>query len=67
MPIPVPFVRPQITTEPPAMVCVISRGEVMWDRPERPVFKAPPLHVRPPLADVAALAAERRGELSAVS
>lgn len=67
MHLPVPFVRPQITTEPLAMVCVISREDVMWDRPERPVFKAPPLHVCPPLADVAALAAERRRELSAVS
>jgi len=44
------------------MVRSISREDVMWHLPERHVFKAPPLNVRPPLADVAALAAERRRE-----
>ena len=55
MHLPLPFVRPQIATEPPALVRVIAREDVQWNRP---VFKAPPLQVRPPLADVAALAAD---------
>ncbi len=61
MPFPVPFLRPQLPTEPPALVRVIAREDVLWNRP---VFKAPPLNVRPPLQDVAALAADllRRGE-----
>ena len=59
---PVHFTRPQIATEPPAWVRVISREDVMWHRPERPIFKAPPLNVRPPLEDVAALAAALRRE-----
>lgn len=62
---PVHFVRPQIATEPPAMVRVVSREDVEWNLPDRHVFKAPPLHVRPPLADVAALAAELRRDLHA--
>jgi hypothetical protein len=45
-------------------VQVVSHGDVSWNRP---VFKAPPLEVRPPLEDVAALAAERRRELSFIS
>ena len=67
MNLPVPFVRPQIDTQPPALVRVISREEVMWDRPDPHVFKAPPLNVRPPLADVAALASAtgRRRDLTA--
>ena len=62
---PVPFVRPQIAVEPPALVFVGSSKDVTWHLPDRPVFKAPPLNVRPPLADVAALTADRRGELLA--
>ena len=56
MQIPVHFTRPQIATEPPALVRVISREDVMWHHPERPIFQAPPLNVRPPLEDVAASA-----------
>lgn len=67
MHLPVPFVRPQITDHPSAMVRVVSHEEIAWHSPARHVFKAPPLNVRPPLADVAALAAERRRELSLVS
>lgn len=62
MQIPVPFTRPQITSEPSALVRVVTREDVMWLRPERPIFKAPPLNVRPPLEDVAALTAELRRE-----
>jgi hypothetical protein len=59
----VPFVRPSITPERVAMVKVLSREDVIWNRPDRYFFKAPPLQVRPPLEDVAELAAERRREL----
>jgi len=61
MHLPPPFVRPSFATEPPALVRMIAREDVQWNRP---VFKAPPLVVRPPLADVAALAADllRRNE-----
>jgi hypothetical protein len=62
---PTPFIRPPITSEPLALVRVVSRGDVVWNQPDRPTFKAPPLQVRPPLADVAALAAERRRDLTA--
>ena len=55
MHLPPPFVRPSLATEPPALVRVVAREDVQWNRP---IFKAPPLVVRPPLADVAALAAE---------
>jgi hypothetical protein len=48
MHLPPPFVRPQTATEPPALVRVVSREDVMWNRP---VFKAPPLVVRPPSVD----------------
>jgi hypothetical protein len=44
MHLPPPFVRPQVATEPPALVRVVSRPDVLWNRP---VFKAPPLVVRP--------------------
>ncbi len=57
---PVPFVRPSIAPEPLARVNVISRDDVIWNRPDRHCFKAPPLQVRPPLSDLADLAAERR-------
>ena len=61
----IPFVRPQIAVEPPALVFVMSSKDVTWHLPDRPVFKAPPLNVLPPLADIAAFTAERRGELLA--
>jgi hypothetical protein len=49
MHLPPPFVRPQISTEPPALVHVVSRTEdVLWNRP---VFKAPPLVVQAPVID----------------
>lgn len=58
MHLPTSFTPPPLTREPPALVrVVVSHADVTWDRP---VFKAPPLDVRPPLDDVAALAAERR-------
>jgi len=51
MHLPPPFVYPQSATEPPALVRAVSREEqAQWNRP---VFKAPPLVVKPPV-DVAA-------------
>ena len=55
MHLPPPFVRPLTATEPPALVRVVSREDVMWNRP---VFKAPPLIVRPPVFDPQAFAPE---------
>ena len=46
MHLPPPFVRPQAATEPPALVRIVSREDVLWNRP---VFKAPPLNVQPPV------------------
>jgi len=56
MHLPLPFTRPQLPTEPPALVRVVARGDVEWTQWNRPIFKAPPLIVKPPLADVASLA-----------
>lgn len=64
MHLPIPITPPPLANPPPALVRVVSHADVTWNRP---IFKAPPLNVRPPLADVAALAAERRRELSIVS
>jgi len=55
MHLPPPFVVPQAATEPPALVRVMSREDVMWNRR---VFKAPPLRVRPPVIDATAFAPE---------
>jgi len=52
---PVPFTRPQPATEPPAMVRVVSREDVLWNRP---VFKAPPLAVQPPVFDATVFASD---------
>lgn len=63
----IPFTPPQIATEPQALVTVVARKEVTWYRPERHIFRAPPLDVRPPLADVAELAATVRPDLALAS
>lgn len=47
MHLPQPYIRPQ--SEPPALVRVVTREEVHWNRP---MFKAPPLVVAPPIEDV---------------
>lgn len=44
------FRRPS-PPEPPALVRVVSRSDVMWNRP---VFKAPPLVIEPQRFDAAA-------------
>jgi hypothetical protein len=53
MPFPTPFHNSQTAETPAAIVHVVTREDVMWDRP---VFKAPPLKVVPPVADLAELA-----------
>lgn len=53
--LPPPFVRPQTATEPPALVRVLTRDEIHWNRP---LFKAPPLQVNPPTADVMSFIAD---------
>lgn len=60
MPLPIPFSRLPVALEPPALVRLVSREDVTWDRP---VFKAPPLSVRPPLEDIAAFTSDFRQEL----
>jgi hypothetical protein len=55
MHLPPPFVRPETNTEPPALVRVLTREEIHWNRP---LFKAPPLEVQPPTKDVMSFVAE---------
>ena len=52
---PLPFVRSQPPPDVPAIVRAFSRNDVQWNRP---VFKAPPLRVEPPVRDVRILMAE---------
>ena len=48
MHLPPPFVRPQLHSDPPALVRVVSREDILWNRP---IFRAPPLKVQPPAFD----------------
>jgi len=60
MPLDVPFHSQPPASTPSAIVRTFTRQDVLWDRP---VFKAPPLHIEPPLADLKELAlATRRPE-----
>jgi len=52
MPFPTPIHESQPATAPVAIVRVLEREDMLWDRP---VFKAPPLQVVPPVADLAEL------------
>lgn len=52
---PIPYIRPSAATEPPALVRVVTREDVLWNRP---VFKAPPLAVQLPVFDVERFVAE---------
>eukprot|EP01035_Chromulina_nebulosa_P002716 gene2716-biopygen2279 len=61
MAFPIPLSRPPVAPEPPALVRSVTREDVIWNRP---VFKAPPLDVRPPLEDIAALTSDLRREFS---
>jgi hypothetical protein len=49
--------RPQRTPEPPAMVSVMARSDVTWNRP---VFKAPPLVLDPRKFNASKIADELR-------
>jgi hypothetical protein len=44
MNVPIAHFRPNPAPEPPAMVRVAGREDVMWNRP---IFKAPPLELNP--------------------
>jgi len=57
MPILVNHFHPKSVSEPPAMVKTVTRQDVLWDRP---IFKAPPLDVRPATLDAATLADDLR-------
>lgn len=59
--LPIPYFRPQAFTEPPAMVRVLPREDVQWNRK---LFKAPPLNVPPPVAGPAPFAANLRSPVS---
>jgi hypothetical protein len=63
MAFPIPLSRPPIAPEPPALVRSVKREDVLWNRP---VFKAPPLVVRPPLEDIAVFTSDLRRDLSLV-
>jgi hypothetical protein len=52
LPVPIHF-RPQAFTEPPALVRTLGREDVLWNRK---LFKAPPLNVQPPAAELPATA-----------
>lgn len=59
---PVPDFPFQRLPDPPAVVTMVSRSDVMWNRP---VFKAPPIAVTPPTFDAKAVAEELRRGLRA--
>lgn len=42
----------QPAADAPAIVRLLAREDVLWNRP---VFKAPPLNVVPPIADISQL------------
>jgi hypothetical protein len=53
MALPFPFPPPQPAPEAPAIVRVYGRDDVVWNRP---LFKAPPLNIIPPIRDISELA-----------
>ncbi|MES1166872.1 MAG: hypothetical protein ABUL68_02620, partial [Pseudomonadota bacterium] len=55
--LPAPISYPQPFTEPPAMVRVVKREDVMWNRP---TFKAPPLNVKPTVTPLTSFPANLR-------
>ena len=55
MHLPVTPSTPPHAPEPPALVRVVAREDVLWNRP---IFKAPPLHLHPKLFDVSAFVAD---------
>lgn len=55
MPIPLPNLHSKPAAEPPAMVRIATREDVLWNRP---VFKAPPLQLHPQAFDFTRFAQE---------
>lgn len=53
MPLDVPFHSQPPASAPSAIVRTLTRQDMMWDRP---IFKAPPLVIEPPVADLKELA-----------
>lgn len=53
MPFPVPYHDSPPEQAPVAIVRVLNREDIQWNRP---LFKAPPLEIIPPVADVEELA-----------
>ena len=64
MPLLIPYFRQQSFTEPPAMVHVVAREDVQWNRK---LFKAPPLNVKPPVLELGPVGANLRKFPAAVS
>ena len=52
MPVVPPVHQSQPSEAPTAIVRILTREDVMWNRP---IFKAPPLDVVPPVADFSEL------------
>lgn len=52
MPFPVPYHDTQPEQAPAAIVRVLNREDIQWNRP---LFRAPPLNVAPPVKDIADL------------
>lgn len=48
MPLPFFTSRPQLPADKPAIVRVVTREDMLWNRP---IFRAPPLKVTPPVVD----------------
>ena len=59
-----PFFRqPSLPPEVPAIVRVAGQGDTQWNRP---VFKAPPLDVQPPIGAIRELTTYIQNRLSAL-
>lgn len=56
MPLPVPIDH-QTPANTPAIVRNLTREDILWNRP---IFKAPPLEIVPPFADISDLVAAIR-------
>lgn len=50
MPIPLPNFRLQLPAEKPAIVQMVTREDMIWNRP---IFRAPPLRINAPAVDAA--------------
>jgi hypothetical protein len=51
MSLPFPTSRAQLPAEKPAIVQMVTREDMTWNRP---IFRAPPLRVEPPVVDATA-------------